>query len=126
MVSRDGHSELYVNFVFSFSLVAPIWLIEPKDIVAISGQMLVINCQAEGIPEPQIRWKVESSKSTSRNGSKYSQSQTMDIKSSNGKNSNPYHAVISNPHIQILENGSLIIKEVNKEDDRGYMCSGKL
>lgn len=124
--ASDQHSaDLKVN-------VAPLWLMEPKDIVAISGQRIVIDCQAEGIPESQIRWKMESfdtSSVTTRNGvTTGSDSNELMYQKSNSNsagNSNAFHAVISNPHIQILENGSLFIKDVQREDHRRYMCSGK-
>lgn len=104
--------------------MAPIWLFEPEDIIAISGQMLVINCQAEGIPEPQVRWKVEGNDFLdNNNNAKKLQPKSIPEISSSNSNSNSFHAVISNPHMQILENGSLIIKEVNRDDHRRYMCS---
>ena len=122
--SSDQHSaDLKVN-------VAPLWLMEPKDIVAISGQRMIIDCQAEGIPEPQIRWKMESfDTNTANSGSTDSNSindRHMYKKKSNNanSNSNTFNAVISNPHIQILENGSLFIKEVQRDYNRRYMCSG--
>lgn len=141
--SSDQHSaDLRVN-------VAPNWLMEPRDIVAISGQRLIIDCQAEGIPEPQIRWKMEAFEGVSPRQSLATESNSISDRlsyspkkksgsssgvavSSNGNggnssptNSNTFHAVISNPHIQILENGSLFIKEVTRDDHRRYMCSGK-
>lgn len=123
--------------------MAPVWLYEPKDIVTIAGQMLIINCQAEGIPEPQVRWKVEVNaeddllsglSSTGSSVSSLPSSSALDRQNQNHNNknkhlepsttdSNFFHAVISNPHMQILENGSLIIKEVNRNDNRRYMCS---
>lgn len=88
-----------------------------------SGQHLLIDCQAEGIPEPQIRWKVETSASSSTG------KLASDVLRSGGgggaANSNSFHAVISNAHMQTLENGTLLIKEVNRDDHRRYMCSGK-
>ncbi|XP_075585762.1 uncharacterized protein LOC124494681 isoform X5 [Dermatophagoides farinae] len=118
MAASDRHyADLRVN-------VAPIWLFEPEDIIAISGQMLVINCQAEGIPEPQVRWKVEGNDFLdNNNNAKKLQPKSIPEISNSNSNSNSFHAVISNPHMQILENGSLIIKEVNRDDHRRYMCS---
>ena len=131
--SSDLHSaDLKVN-------VAPIWLMEPRDISAISGQRLIIDCQAEGIPEPQIRWKMESfdrneliddshRKHELTNERIFNSKKIINPNSgasANRASSNTFHAVISNPHIQILENGSLFIKEVQREDHRRYMCSGK-
>lgn len=84
-----------------------------------SGQHLLIDCQAEGIPEPQIRWKVETSISTSKLSG-----DLLRGGGGAGGNSNSFHAVISNAHMQTLENGTLLIKEVNRDDHRRYMCSG--
>ncbi|UXI18790.1 hypothetical protein NH340_JMT04733 [Sarcoptes scabiei] len=116
--------------------VAPVWLQEPKDIVAVAGQNLMIDCQARGVPGPQIRWKVESiDESISSSSSSSASAASASIKKMKNR-LNPilgsrseqpdatlFHTVISNPHIQILENGSLMIKEVNWNDNRRYMCT---
>lgn len=39
----------YVSF-----LVAPRWAREPQDIALMLGQAVVINCEAEGYPKPEI------------------------------------------------------------------------
>ncbi|XP_074593224.1 cell adhesion molecule Dscam1-like [Brevipalpus obovatus] len=77
--------------------VPPSWIVEPKDASVIKGHSITLDCQADGSPLPIIRWK----------------------KSIDGGD---FKVVISNAHIQTLENGSLTIREVMKEDAGQYMC----
>ncbi|XP_022656487.1 Down syndrome cell adhesion molecule-like protein Dscam2 isoform X2 [Varroa jacobsoni] len=76
--------------------VPPRWLTEPLDRHAIVGEPIVFDCQASGHPLPVIRWKKQ---------------QKSD-----------FAVIISNANIQILENGSLSIREVSREDAGPYMC----
>ncbi|RWS11068.1 cell adhesion molecule-like protein, partial [Dinothrombium tinctorium] len=82
--------------------VPPFWVKEPSDTEALLGQRLVLDCQANGFPEPQIRWKRLEDNAA-------------------GKVS-PFKTIISNPHIHILENGSLLINQVEHSDRGHYMC----
>ena len=36
--------------------VAPQWVIEPQDVATLAGGSLVVHCQAQGFPQPQITW----------------------------------------------------------------------
>jgi len=36
--------------------VPPKWIIEPEDTAVLDNQLTIINCQAEGYPEPRITW----------------------------------------------------------------------
>ncbi|XP_042142402.1 Down syndrome cell adhesion molecule-like protein Dscam2 [Ixodes scapularis] len=79
--------------------VPPYWRKQPMDKAGILGESVLIDCQADGVPHPQIRWKkmipgppVES------------------------------QTIISNPYIQILENGSLVLREIGLNDAGEYMC----
>lgn len=45
-----------------FFTVPPRWVIEPSDISAVSGRPAKIDCQADGVPLPHVRWKVSSGK----------------------------------------------------------------
>lgn len=94
----------------------------------------MIDCQARGVPGPQIRWKVESVDESISSSSSASAASASIKKMKNRLNpilgsrseqpdATLFHTVISNPHIQILENGSLMIKEVNWNDNRRYMCT---
>ncbi|KAG8199382.1 hypothetical protein JTE90_000252 [Oedothorax gibbosus] len=79
--------------------VPPKWRTEPSDKSVVMGQPVMFDCQANGYPDPVIRWKKSSESS-----------KTL------------FQVIISNENVQILENGSLIIKEASKEDSGHYMC----
>lgn len=34
----------------------PKWIVEPEDTTVLDNQPTIINCQAEGYPEPRITW----------------------------------------------------------------------
>ncbi|GFV04402.1 down syndrome cell adhesion molecule homolog [Trichonephila clavipes] len=81
--------------------IPPRWRVEPVDATAVVGDSVVFDCQAEGYPQPLIRWKKASGEnSASRN----------------------FKSIISNYHIQTLENGSLSIKDLTEEDRGHYLC----
>ena len=46
----------YITSLSRFT-AAPRWTLEPRDVDAILGEPVVFDCQAEGYPEPLIRWK---------------------------------------------------------------------
>ncbi|XP_054713433.1 cell adhesion molecule Dscam2-like [Uloborus diversus] len=79
--------------------VPPKWKSEPSDKSVVMGQAVMFDCQAIGYPDPVIRWK----------------------KTPEGSKSQ-FQVIISNENVQILENGSLIIKEASKDDSGHYMC----
>ncbi|KAG0430773.1 hypothetical protein HPB47_022388, partial [Ixodes persulcatus] len=81
--------------------VPPRWRQEPRDRAAIMGQAVVFDCQAEGFPVPVIRWK------KAHGGD------------SGGRD---FSVIISNANVQILENGSLSIREADRKDGGQYMC----
>ena len=68
----------------------------------INGARVILDCQASGFPEPQIRWKKE------------------EIDPNEAKAT--FKTIISNPHIHILENGSLFINLIGSSDSGKYMC----
>lgn len=39
-----------------FFVVAPRWMMEPQDTALMLGQAVVVNCEADGYPQPQIMW----------------------------------------------------------------------
>ncbi|GIY75283.1 hypothetical protein CEXT_108281, partial [Caerostris extrusa] len=39
----------------------PRWLLEPRDTSAIAGRSARIDCQADGVPQPHVRWKMSTS-----------------------------------------------------------------
>lgn len=107
----------------------------------------MIDCQSEGIPAPTHQWKKQQSKhqvtdpslSSSSNldgiGMVPDESDTNDQQQQQGSvveldtNSGNYillHndlvAIVSGPHIHVLENGSLAIIDANKSDEGEFVC----
>ncbi|CAN7938015.1 unnamed protein product, partial [Ixodes hexagonus] len=79
--------------------VAPTWRTEPKDVVAITGHSVVVDCQAHGEPPPHIRWKTAS-----------------------GWEPGPYRAMVSSSRVHILVNGSLSVRSIETRDAGLYLC----
>lgn len=53
------------NFIYLYIynvLVPPRWLLEPKDIATVAGRPARIDCQADGVPQPHVRWKMATGK----------------------------------------------------------------
>ncbi|XP_053341492.1 hemicentin-1 [Clarias gariepinus] len=71
---------------------SPVFTVEPVDIVADSGSIVVLNCQAQGEPTPVIEW--------ARQG----------------------RPLLSNDRITTLSNGSLRLSSAQKEDTAEYEC----
>lgn len=99
----------------------------PKDIEAIEGQNIAIDCSATG--DSRVWWERAYEKSLSppmhskstlslmKNGgnhniSKQQQSPTM----------NHFRTVVSNSHIHTAENGSLIFRDIHYDDSGTYLC----
>ncbi|CAL1268402.1 unnamed protein product [Larinioides sclopetarius] len=79
--------------------VPPQWKIQPSDKSVVVGQNVIIDCQADGFPQPRIWWE-KSEESGPRD----------------------YKTIISNSHIHALENGSLMIREAEQNDAGYYLC----
>ncbi|KAL3251963.1 hypothetical protein MRX96_054989 [Rhipicephalus microplus] len=79
--------------------VAPSWRSEPKDVVAVTGHSVVVDCQAEGEPPPHIRWKTAS-----------------------GWDGGPYRALVSTSRVHVLVNGSLSVRSLEPGDAGLYLC----
>ncbi|KAK8767734.1 hypothetical protein V5799_005485, partial [Amblyomma americanum] len=79
--------------------VAPSWSSEPRDVVAVTGHSVVVDCQADGEPPPHIRWKTAS-----------------------GWESGPYRALVSSSRVHVLVNGSLSVRSVEAADAGLYLC----
>ncbi|XP_072143985.1 cell adhesion molecule Dscam1-like [Dermacentor andersoni] len=80
--------------------VTPRWRHEPVDKATIMGQAVTFDCQADGFPVPVIRWK----------------------KANRSEGGRDFSVIISNANVQILENGSLSIREADTTDAAHYMC----
>ncbi|XP_075544683.1 cell adhesion molecule Dscam1-like [Dermacentor variabilis] len=79
--------------------VAPSWRSEPKDVVAVTGHSVVVDCQAKGEPPPHIRWKTAS-----------------------GWDGGPYRALVSSSRVHVLVNGSLSVRSLEAGDAGLYLC----
>ncbi|XP_015789024.1 Down syndrome cell adhesion molecule-like protein Dscam2 [Tetranychus urticae] len=98
-----SNSAASVNFTAEMIVkVSPTWIKEPVDLEVINGAKVILDCQAAGFPEPQIRWKKE------------------ELDSNEAKAT--FKTIISNPHMHILENGSLFISSIGSSDSGKYMC----
>ena len=52
----------FASIIRASSTVPPKWRVEPVDVSAVVGDSIVFDCQAEGYPQPLIRWKKASGK----------------------------------------------------------------
>uniref|UniRef100_A0A671XD27 DS cell adhesion molecule like 1 n=1 Tax=Sparus aurata TaxID=8175 RepID=A0A671XD27_SPAAU len=77
--------------------VPPRFVVQPNNQDCIYGKAGVLNCSVEGYPPPKVMWKHAKGK----------------------RNPQQYHPVPLTGRIQIMSNGSLLIRHV-LEDDRGY------
>ncbi|XP_054712694.1 cell adhesion molecule DSCAM-like [Uloborus diversus] len=81
---------------------SPKWAKKPSDQEAVVNQKVIFACQAEGIPETIHRWKYRPADAVN---------QSIDFRS-----------VVSSSHMYVLENGSLVIRDVEKQDGGQYLC----
>ena len=103
---------------------------------AIIGEAVRFDCQAIGYPQPVVRWKYLGSSSLLDNHALVQLLDSRD-KLDFGGTSSAYLSngnvqsvsILSNPRVHVLENGSLIIKQVQQIDEGQYQCeasNGKL
>ncbi|XP_049522395.1 Down syndrome cell adhesion molecule-like protein Dscam2 [Dermacentor silvarum] len=90
--------------------VGPRWQHEPEDKAAILGQPLMFHCQAHGFPIPVIRWKKE----------RFCVCVFLAPVSDDG--SRQFATITSSSRSRVLENGSLVINEVERSDAGRYLC----
>ncbi|XP_043557299.1 Down syndrome cell adhesion molecule homolog isoform X2 [Chiloscyllium plagiosum] len=79
--------------------VPPRFVVQPTDQDGIYGKSVILNCSAEGYPVPTIVWKY-----------------------SKGAGVPQFQSIALNGRIQLLVNGSLLIKHVLEEDSGYYLC----
>ncbi|XP_078416436.1 cell adhesion molecule DSCAM isoform X3 [Cetorhinus maximus] len=79
--------------------VPPRFVVQPTDQDGIYGKSVILNCSAEGYPVPTIVWKY-----------------------SKGAGVPQFQPIALNGRIQLLVNGSLLIKHVLEEDSGYYLC----
>ena len=110
-----------ILIIFYLFTVPPKWTLAPSDSDTIVGEDVIMDCQASGYPQPRIWWEHSDSLSSSLPLISSSSSSSLSSSSSSASPTH-YQPVISNSHIHALENGSLIIKEINKSDEGYYLC----
>lgn len=107
----------YLKFAYTFT-VAPKWLISPpSQMEVIQGQDVTIDCQASGFPSPRIWWEQQSLHTNSQNNNNQNPEHQHQIPSASSSSSSvltSYQPVISNSQIHALENGSLIMKSIQR------------
>ncbi|KAM7398555.1 hypothetical protein PAMA_006455 [Pampus argenteus] len=81
--------------------VPPKFVVQPKDQDGIYGKAVILNCSAEGYPVPTIQWEYSK-------GAGVPQFKPI--------------ALNSGFRIEVLVNGSLLIKHVLEEDSGFYLC----
>ncbi|GFV43029.1 down syndrome cell adhesion molecule-like protein Dscam2 [Trichonephila clavipes] len=79
--------------------VPPRWILEPTDTYAVAGRSAIIDCQADGVPQPHVRWKVATDHPPDR-----------------------FKTIVSSSHVHILVNGSLNFRSVETSDAGFYLC----
>ncbi|GFR01902.1 down syndrome cell adhesion molecule-like protein Dscam2, partial [Trichonephila clavata] len=79
--------------------VPPRWMLEPSDISTVAGRPARIDCQADGVPQPHVRWKMAISQPPEQ-----------------------FKTIVSSSHIHILVNGSLNFRSVEPSDAGYYLC----
>ncbi|KAF8796621.1 Down syndrome cell adhesion molecule like protein [Argiope bruennichi] len=82
--------------------VPPRWILEPSDTYAVAGRSAIIDCQADGVPQPHVRWKVATDHPPDR-----------------------FKTIVSSSHVHILVNGSLNFRSVETSDAGFYLCEAK-
>ncbi|KAI1289176.1 Down syndrome cell adhesion molecule [Halotydeus destructor] len=92
-VGHDSHTAPMVIYV------PPSWLSEPSEIGPTKGDTILVSCQASGFPQPKIAWKKAENTS-----------------------SGSYKHIGSSFRIQVLENGTLYMQDVQKSDSGSYLC----
>ncbi|XP_022178264.1 Down syndrome cell adhesion molecule-like protein Dscam2 [Myzus persicae] len=80
--------------------VPPKWIVEPEDTSVLDNQLTIINCQAEGYPEPRITWTRVSDNQLLQSLNHFSESA-----------------------ISILGNGSLAIRVTANSNEDNYTCT---
>ncbi|KAG9509221.1 Down syndrome cell adhesion molecule-like protein Dscam2, partial [Fragariocoptes setiger] len=116
--------------------VAPYFLETPRDSSVLLGRTLVMNCRAGGQPTPQVRWKKlvrtvqqqhEPQATSTSTTTGVVTSTNMNMNSNNNNQVQQQHVetfktITSNPHVQVYENGSMVIRALELSDAGRYAC----
>lgn len=110
------------RYVFPFA-VSPHWQVKPRPLYhVISRKNIVIDCQSEGIPAPTHQWKKVLTTVTSGAAGVGSTGTPNHMSSVSSLLNGDLVAIVSGPHMHVLENGSLSIVEASKSDEGDYVC----
>ena len=99
----------------------PIWILKPSSQTAVAGTSVRLDCLSDGFPAPIIRWKMQRRIPSMYENNLVSSNSVLTVHSSHSSNT-PTVTILSSPRIHVLENGSLIIKSVEVEDQGRYVC----
>ncbi|XP_022699734.1 Down syndrome cell adhesion molecule-like protein 1 homolog [Varroa jacobsoni] len=80
--------------------VPPSWRVEPHDTPVVKGTTAFLDCQADGFPQPKIRW----------------------TRAQGDDPAGDYKAIQSSSHSHVYENGTLIIQGAKSSDAGSYLC----
>lgn len=101
----------------------PVWILKPASQTVIAGSSARLDCLADGFPEPVIRWKrVRGSSRDASSNAPFHGSAFFDDSPSSSSDQRNTVTILSSPRIHVLENGSLVIKSVQVEDQGKYFC----
>ncbi|XP_014291200.1 cell adhesion molecule Dscam2 isoform X4 [Halyomorpha halys] len=82
--------------------VPPRWIVEPMDVSIERNRNVVLDCQAQGVPQPTIIWK-----------------------KANGLKSGDYEEIRDRMYTKILNNGSLLLQNVKEDREGYYLCQAQ-
>ncbi|KAF4524305.1 hypothetical protein B566_EDAN005361 [Ephemera danica] len=95
-------TSLVIERISSAHSVPPRWTIEPTDTNMASGQDVVLNCQADGYPVPNVTWR-----------------------KADGNNPGEYKDFLFEPNVKFYKNGSLEFFHISKDSEGHYVCEAK-
>ncbi|RWS12489.1 cell adhesion molecule-like protein [Dinothrombium tinctorium] len=121
-VARNNKGQQAQATVYVSVKMPPRWVIEPSDGSVVRGRSLSVDCQAEGFPVPRIRWTKAEGKQA-RAVLALSES-TIKINAFHSPGSSPrnFKPIVSSPHLQVYENGSLTLHDARDADGGYYLC----
>lgn len=130
---------LFLTLTFALPPVPPRFVVQPNNQDGIYGKAGILNCSVDGYPPPKVMWKhakgtlgtsavfqallrtLKKILSPSVPIVNFSFSPPVSCRAGIG-NPQQYHPVPLTGRIQIMNNGSLLIRHVLEEDRGFYLC----